>query len=426
MAGACSSGGSTPAWPAGCSSAMRSSTATGARSTASSPPTGRCSTRSASWRSAPGAATCSSPTTGWWRSSMPASGPTSCRRATSTAGGRTAAVEGDAFPTTWRQGQLAFDVSYTFGPGAPDDGVTVHIPLALLNQVDPGGFDWQVPGHRLDLVTALIRSLPKAVRRHLVPVPDRAREALEGIGPADGPLLDVLARRLATLSGEAVAPGDFDLDRVPPHLLVRFRVEDATGEAVAARRDLAALRSQLGGRVRRAVADAAPSIERRGLRTWDVGTLPRTVDVEAGGQPVRGYPALIDEGDTVAVRVMASADDQARAMWTGVRRLLVLVVPTARRDAERRLRAVPALAAAPAHVPSLGDLADDCVTAAADRIIATHGGPAWDEQSFATLAEAARDRLAALAAGAPAQAAHLVAGAGAPHPPFGAARPPRL
>jgi ATP-dependent helicase HrpA len=207
---------------------------------------------------------------------------------------------------------------------------------------------------------------------------------------------------------------------------VRFRVEDATGEAVAAGRDLAALRSQLGGRVRRAVADAAPSIERRGLRTWDVGTLPRTVDVESGGQPVRGYPALIDEGDTVAVRVMASADDQARAMWTGVRRLLVLAVPTARRDAERRLRAVPALAAAPAHVPSVGDLADDCVTAAADRIIATHGGPAWDEQSFATLAEAARDRLAALAVGAAAQAADLVAAAVALDHRFGAARPPRL
>jgi ATP-dependent helicase HrpA len=317
-------------------------------------------------------------------------------------------MEADAFPTAWRQGDLAFDVSYTFGPGADDDGVTVHVPLAVLNQVRPDGFDWQVPGHRLDLVTALIRSLPKAVRRHLVPAPDRAREALGGIGPADGPLLEVLARRLATLSGEAVAPDDFDLERVPAHLLVRFRVEDRASDAVAAGRDLAALRARLGGRVRRAVADAAPSIERRGLRGWDVGTLPRTVEVEAGGQPVRGYPALIDEGDTVGVRVMANAADQARAMWTGTRRLLVLATPAARRDAERRLRAVPALAAAPAHVPAVGALADDCVTAAADRIIATHAGPAWDEDGFAGLADAARARLGALAVGAAGQAAGLV------------------
>ena len=115
-------------------------------------------------------------------------------------------VDGEAFPTTWHQGDRSFDVTYTFGPGADDDGVTVHVPLAVLNEVTPDGFDWQVPGHRLDLVTALVRSLPKGVRRRLVPAPDRAREALAGIDPTGGPLLDVLARRLAQLTGEAVAP----------------------------------------------------------------------------------------------------------------------------------------------------------------------------------------------------------------------------
>ncbi len=140
-----------------------------------------------------------------------------------------APVDGDDFPTSWRQGDLDLAVSYTFGPGAEDDGVTVHVPLAVLNRVAGAGFDWQVPGHRLDLVTALLRSLPKDQRRHLVPAPDRAREALAGIAPADGPLLDVLARRLAGLAGVAIAPGDFDLDRVPAHLRVRFRIEDAAG-----------------------------------------------------------------------------------------------------------------------------------------------------------------------------------------------------
>ncbi len=335
-------------------------------------------------------------------------------------------VDLDAFPTTWRQGDLAFDVTYTFGPGADDDGVTVHVPLAVLNQVRPDGFDWQVPGHRLDLVTALVRSLPKAVRRHLVPAPDRAREALRGIGPGDGPLLDVLARRLATLAGEPVAPGEFDLAKVPDHLRVRFRVEDGDGAEVASGRDLGELRRRLGGRVRRAVADAAPGIERRGLTTWDIGTLPRTVDVEAGGRPVRGYPALLDEGDSVAVRVMTSADDQARAMRAGTRRLLVLAMPAARREAERRLRAVPALAAAPAHVPSVAELADDCVAAAADRIVASEGGPVWDDEGFARLSAAARARLAPLAAGAAAQAADLVAAAVSLEARLDATRAPAL
>ena len=169
------------------------------------------------------------------------------------------------------------------------------------------------------------------MRRRLVPAPDRAREALAGIGPADGPLREVLARRLARMSGEAVAPADFDLDRVPAHLLVRFRIEDGDGREVASGRDLDALRRDLGREVRAAVAEAAPGVERRGLTAWEIGDLPRVVDTTAGGQPVRGYPALVDEGATAGVRVLASEPDQARAMAAGTRRLLLLAVPAARR-----------------------------------------------------------------------------------------------
>src|SRR5690606_9282215 len=297
-------------------------------------------------------------------------------------------------------GDLTLDVSYTFGPGADDDGVTAHVPLAVLDQLRGDDFDWQVPGHRPGLVVALIRTLPKPLRRRLVPAPDRGREALAGIGPGDGPLLEVLARRLSALAGERITAADFDLDAVPPHLRVRFRVEDAAGREVAGGRDLAGWRARLSARARRAVAEAAPGIERRGLTAWDLGTLPRSVQVEAAGRPVRGYPALVDEGETVAVRVMTTPDDQARVMWAGTRRLLVLAVPAARREAERRLRRQPALAAAPPHLPGMGDLAGDCVAAAADRILATHGGPAWDAEGFARLATAARDRLAPLARGA--------------------------
>ncbi|HET8617380.1 MAG TPA: ATP-dependent RNA helicase HrpA, partial [Acidimicrobiales bacterium] len=335
-------------------------------------------------------------------------------------------VDGEAFPTTWRQGDRSFDVTYTFGPGADDDGVTVHVPLAVLNEVRPGGFDWQVPGHRLDLVTALVRSLPKGVRRRLVPAPDRAREALAGIGPADGPLHEVLARRLARMSGEAVAPGDFDLDRVPAHLLVRFRIEDGDGREVASGRDLDALRRDLGREVRAAVAQAAPGVERRGLTAWDIGDLPRVVDTTAGGQPIRGYPALVDEGATAGVRVLASEPDQARAMAAGTRRLLLLAVPAARRDAERRLRRIAALAAVPPRYPGVAALTDDCTAAAADRIVAAEGGPAWDAAGFARLASAARARLGPLAVGAAAQAGELVAAALALETRLAATRAPAL
>ena len=339
-----------------------------------------------------------------------------------------APIDGDDFPTTWRQGDLELAVSYTFGPGADDDGVSVHVPLAVLNRVAGAGFDWQVPGHRLDLVTALVRSLPKDQRRHLVPAPDRAREALAGIGPADGPLLDVLARRLAGLAGVAVAPGDFDLDRVPAHLRVRFRVEDVAGAEVAAGRDLHALRRSLAPEARGALAAAVPGVERRGLRDWgDAGALPRVVEGPAGGGlAARGFPALVDEGETVGVRVLASEADQARSMALGTRRLVALAAPAARREAERRLRAVPGLAAVPPRYPGIAALADDCVAAAADRIVASEGGPAWDEAGYDRLAAAARARLPRLAAGAAAQAADLVVAALALETRLAALRAPAM
>jgi ATP-dependent helicase HrpA len=342
-------------------------------------------------------------------------------------------VEVGDFPSTWSQGDLTLDLSYTFSPGEPDDGVTVHVPLAVLNRVVPVGFDWQVPGHRAELVTALIRSLPKAVRRRLVPIPERAADVLASVSPSDGPVVDVVARRLAALTGEPVSPGDMDLSRLPAHLVMRFSVDDADGRVVAAGRDLAALQRGLADRARGAVAAASPAgLERTGLTSWDIGTLPRVIEVPSGGHTVRAYPALVDEtpvlapevgamtrvsgartpgGGSAGVRVMATEADQRRAMAAGTRRLLLLAVPGARRDVLRRLRATPALAALPAHYPSVDALADGCLAAAADRIVAARGGPAWDEEGFARLASAARSRLGPLAVGAAGEAADLVVAA---------------
>src|SRR5690606_35591693 len=136
-----------------------------------------------------------------------------------------------------------------------------------------------------------------------------------------------------------------------------------------------------------------------------------TVEVEAGGRRVRGYPALIDEGETVGVRVLTSPEDQERAMWTGTRRLLLLAAPAARRDAERRLRAQPAPAAARPPLPTVAEPADACAAAAADRVIATHGGRVWEERAFAERAAGARARLVPLAVGGAGRAGELVAAA---------------
>jgi ATP-dependent helicase HrpA len=316
------------------------------------------------------------------------------------------------FPTTWRQGDLTLDLTYTFSPGATDDGVTAHLPLALLNRVRPDGFDWNVPGHRPELVTALVRSLPKAIRRQFVPIPETAAAVLAAVGPADGPIAEVVTRALRAQTGEPVAATDVDWAKVPAHLRMRFSVEDDAGEMIAAGRSLPALQRALGAEVQGAVAAAAaPAIERTGLTGWALDTLPRTVEVPAGGHTVLAYPALVDEGATLGVRVLADEADQARAMAAGARRLALLAVPGARREVERRLRSVPALAAVPAGFPGLADLADDALGAAADRIVASQGGPPWDAAAAAALADAARARLTPLAVGAAGQAADLVVGA---------------
>ena len=297
------------------------------------------------------------------------------------------------YPEAWQQGDLRLRLSYLFEPGNPADGVTVDVPLPVLNRVRPAGFDWQVPGLREELVTELIRSLPKALRVSFVPAPDVARAALARMTPYAEPLLDALARELRRMTGVVVPPDAWQLDRVPPHLRMTFRVVDERDRTLAQGKDLGALQRQLAAPLRTALASAAGSIERSGLRAWDLGTLPRTFSQTLGGQVVQGYPALVDEGSSVAVRVLASEAEQQRAMWAGTRRLLLLNVPSPARKVQARLGNAAKLALGLNPHGSIAALLEDCVTCAADRLIADAGGPAYDEEGFGKLLDAVRTGL---------------------------------
>ncbi|MFJ8696023.1 ATP-dependent RNA helicase HrpA [Streptomyces roseolilacinus] len=309
------------------------------------------------------------------------------------------------YPDSWRQGPLTFRVTYQFEPGADADGVTVHIPLQVLNQVTDEGFDWQIPGLREEVVTELIRSLPKPVRRNYVPAPNFAKRFLETVAPSAEPLTAVLARELQRMVGVPVSPDDFDWDRLPDHLKITFRIVDERRRKLAEDKDLEALKLRLRPKARQALSKAAAaatagpsgsgqSLERTSLTDWTIGTLTRVFETRRAGQPVKAYPALVDQGETVAVRLFDTEAEQARAMWRGTRKLIMLNIPVnPAKFASDKLTNQQKLALSRNPHGSVQALFEDCATAAADRLIADHGGPAWDEESYRKLYDDVRADL---------------------------------
>ena len=235
-----------------------------------------------------------------------------------------AEVDLEEYPRTWSSGELDLRLSYRFEPGSGDDGVTVHVPVEQLNQVDQDGFDWLVPGVRRELATALIRSLPKATRRNFVPAPDIAARAVALLDPSRGSITAELGAALHQLTGVRVPADQWDWEKVPAHLKATFRIEDSRRRALSRGGDLGALREQLSGRVQSVMSRAGSELEREGLTTWDIDDLPEELTEKMGKRTVQGYPALVDDGASVSLRVLPSAADRDAQHPAGVRRLLLL------------------------------------------------------------------------------------------------------
>lgn len=320
------------------------------------------------------------------------------------------------FPTRWTQGDQVLGLAYRFEPGAADDGVSVVIPLALLAQVDDRGFDWQVPGLRAELITGLLRALPKAIRRHVVPAADWAEKfgaELAGEGPESHgglparTLKEALARLIQPLANQLVSAADFEEERVPAHLRMNFRAVDERGRTAGSGRDLSALQQQLADRARSSVARsiAAPSrprggakeasasvaaapargpIEQDGLTAWTFGDLPEVLDTRVAGGVVRGYPAIVDQGKTASVRVESTADAAAAATRDGVLRLVLLAVPSPSSYVQEHLTSQEKLALAASPYSSAAALIEDCRAAVARAVIDASTGSATQGNGSAT------------------------------------------
>ncbi|MFZ2504520.1 MAG: ATP-dependent RNA helicase HrpA, partial [Nocardioides sp.] len=320
------------------------------------------------------------------------------------------------FPLHWSTqapaGPLTFEVAYHFEPGAPDDGVTVEVPVVTLNQVEAGQFSWNVPGLRHELVTALIRSLPKHLRVHFVPAPNTARQFLEQVPPGEESLTAALERYLRATTGVLVPPESWDWTKVPDHLRPTFRIIDEHGTETGRGKDLEALKAPLADAFADAVQAAADDsgFQASGQHTWTFGELPESFTTVRAGHQVQGFPALVDEGATVGLRVFGAAGEAATRHRFGVRRLVLLAVK--RPSAANLLEGMStqdrlALAGTPYH--SVAELLDDLVAGvvldAVDR-----RPPVRDEAAFADLVtetqqalppavdRALADLLAALAA----------------------------
>ena len=210
------------------------------------------------------------------------------------------------YPQEWQSSLgegLTFPISYHFEPGAAEDGLTIDVPVATLNRVAADDFSWNVPGLREELVTSLIRSLPKNLRVSFVPAPNRAREFLAAVPAGEEPLLDALERYLRSTTGVVVPREAWDWAKVPEHLRPTYRVVDDAGREQARGKDLEALKEPLRPTFAAAMAEVAADsgVTATGQTAWTFGTVEESFTQRRAGHEVRGHPGLVDEGETVGL-----------------------------------------------------------------------------------------------------------------------------
>ncbi|RZZ83585.1 ATP-dependent RNA helicase HrpA [Pseudoxanthomonas winnipegensis] len=300
--------------------------------------------------------------------------------------------EADRYPKYFALGDARLPLHYTFEPGAEDDGVTLEVPLHLLNALDAARLSWLAPGFVAEKAAALIRTLPKAQRRNFVPAPDFGRAFFEAHRkPSGDDLRGELARFLAKATGVAVSALDFDEAALEPHLRMHLRLRDEQGKVLASSRDLEALRERFGTQAGHAfAARAGRALASEGLHAFPHDPIPLQVPGEAG---VPAYPALVDEGDSAALRIFADRAQAAAAHPRGVRRLLELALADKVKQARKQLPVSPKTGLLYAAIESQERLRGDIVDAALNAVLAEGLGEIRDPGSFAQRRDAAGKAL---------------------------------
>ena len=309
----------------------------------------------------------------------------------------------EQFPDSWQQGNLRLPLRYHFEPSAEDDGVTVQIPLPVLNQVSPLGFDWQVPGLRHELVVQLIKSLPKRLRRNFVPAPDFAEACLADIQAQDKDgrpisLCSALSEKLRRMTGVLVEESDWQKEGLSKHLVVHFEVLDGKGQRIAQGDDLEALKRRCQGKVQQTFEQAAtPELERKGLTSWDFEQLPATFTQRVGGFSLKAYPALVAKGDRVDIELLDSEEKAALETQQGVYWLIKQAIPSPLSYLQNKL---PNKAKLGLYFNPFGQIAaliDDCIMAGIASLVSEcldeEGTVVRDKTTFSRCCDYVRGRI---------------------------------
>ncbi|MDA9555880.1 ATP-dependent RNA helicase HrpA [Vibrio sp.] len=298
------------------------------------------------------------------------------------------------YPNFWHQGSHKLKLTYQFEPGEDNDGVTVHIPLPILNQIEQIDFDWQIPGLRHELVVSLIKSLPKTLRKNFVPAPNYADAFLSRSKAFDMPLLDSLEKELRRMTGVEILRDSWNLDQIPDHLKVTYRAVDHKQRKLKEDQNLFELKDSLKEKVQETLSQVADDdIEQKNVKSWTFGDLPKVYEQKKGGFKVKAFPALVDNKDSTEIKLFETEQEQIQAMQQGQRRLVLLNVPSPIRYLHSNLPNKSKLGLYFNPYGKVINLIDDCIACTIDKLIADKGGIVWSPDEFEALKEFVRAEL---------------------------------
>jgi ATP-dependent helicase HrpA len=326
-------------------------------------------------------------------------------------------VTEELFPRQLRMGEATFPLAYRFEPGHVLDGVTINVPLAMLNQVDDAQVDWLVPGMIRDKVSWAMKALPKRIRTQLVPVPEHVTKFLEwssrtsqrGDGPGSNmPVKDAVLAYASRVTGERLDADIWSKEDPPPHLLMNIRVVDDAKRELAMGRDLPELRTRLGEAASLTLAKAKPDMERENVTFWDFGELPEQVTFRRGGQTLTGFPALALQPDqSISIRLFDTADKAIDAHREGVKRLMASELKDPIKNLDRSFPGFNALALKFNALIPADKLKADLIEAIVDRAFLGDDPLPRTQKAFEEQKKRGKTRLPAVSEGAVRHAAAI-------------------